>query len=273
MLTLVWIVAGLVAGWLARRIARGSSYGVLQDLTLGLLGGVVGGWLLSLLGAAAPSLASLELRALAIHVGISVTGAVALLAGARALTSASRNAAVAGEGIRARFRNLDELERRILRSMLRREPVARDPNAAFDAQLGLGDRLADRLAVAAGSWTFIGIFAAVLLAWIAFNNETARPFDPFPYILLNLALSCLAAIQAPVILMSQNRQAAKDRSDASHDYAVNLKAEMEILALHEKLDALREREWTHLLELQERQLALLEALERQRNGAGDPPVR
>lgn len=98
------------------------------------------------------------------------------------------------------------------------------------------------MAVFGGSWTFILLFGAVLLAWIALNSlilaRIAKPFDPYPFIFLNLVLSALAALQAPVIMMSQNRQAARDRLDARHDYEVNLKAELEILAPHEKLDAL-----------------------------------
>ena len=94
-----------------------------------------------------------------------------------------------------------------------------------------------------------------------YNTERPQPFDPYPFILLNLVLSCLAAVQAPVILMSQNRQAAKDRLDARLDYEVNLKAELEILALHEKLDLLREKAWSDLVALQERQLALLDRIE------------
>jgi uncharacterized membrane protein len=100
-----------------------------------------------------------------------------------------------------------------------------------------------------------------MFSWMLYNSEIAKPFDPFPFILLNLLLSCLAAIQAPVILMSQNRQAERDRLNARLDYEVNLKAEMEILALHEKLDELRERAWRDLLVTQERQLELLRKLE------------
>ena len=95
-----------------------------------------------------------------------------------------------------------------------------------------------------------------------FNAEEQRPFDPYPFILLNLLLSCLAAIQAPIILMSQNRQSEKGRRHAQADYAVNLKSEVEILALHAKIDELRERAWRELLDQQERQLAILERLER-----------
>ena len=107
-----------------------------------------------------------------------------------------------------------------------------------------------------------GRFGAITLCLIAFNAESGRPFDPFPFILLNLALSCLAAVQAPVILMSNNRGAEKDRINAKLDYEVNLKAEPEILALHEKIDHMREKAWAELLEIQERQLVLLARIER-----------
>jgi uncharacterized membrane protein len=106
------------------------------------------------------------------------------------------------------------------------------------------------------------IAAGRLFAWIGYNVERPQGFDPYPFILLNLVLSCLAAVQAPVILMSQNRMAARDRVDARHDYEVNLKAEMEIMALHGKLDDLAQREWARLLEIQERQIAALARIER-----------
>jgi uncharacterized membrane protein len=99
-----------------------------------------------------------------------------------------------------------------------------------------------------------------MIVWIVTNRRSATPVDPFPFILLNLMLSCLAALQAPVIMMSQNRQAAKDRLDAQHDYEVNLKAEMEIVALHFKVDELREKQWALLMELQNRQVDLLTKL-------------
>jgi uncharacterized membrane protein len=125
-------------------------------------------------------------------------------------------------------------------------------------------RLADRVAAFGGSWTFIIIFAAILLAWVLLNTlilaRYRASFDPYPYILLNLFLSMLAAVQAPVILMSQNRQGVKDRLDAAHDYEVNLKAELEILNLHEKLDELREMKWSELITMQQEQLRLLTRL-------------
>jgi uncharacterized membrane protein len=146
--------------------------------------------------------------------------------------------------------------------MLGRTPVAKDPNKEFDAQSTFGERVADRVAAFGGSWTFIGIFLGTLVLWMLVNLRTSRPFDPFPFILLNLMLSCIAALQAPVIMMSQNRQAAKDRNDAQNDYRVNLNAEMQILALHAKMDDLRASQLQELIEIQRRQLELLEELTR-----------
>jgi uncharacterized membrane protein len=104
----------------------------------------------------------------------------------------------------------------------------------------LGEKLSDKLAEFGGSWTFIGCFAFVMVTWISFNSIALLKgtFDPYPFILLNLVLSCLAAIQAPIIMMSQNRQEKKDRVRAESDYLVNVKAELEIRQLHSKLDML-----------------------------------
>jgi uncharacterized membrane protein len=121
-----------------------------------------------------------------------------------------------------------------------------------------------------GSWTFIGLFLTGLVIWMIVNEELARAFDPFPFILLNLILSCIAAIQAPVIMMSQNRFAAKDRLDARNDYEVNLRAEMEITRLHAKLDEVRERDWTEFLRLQREQLAMLRRIECALLDSGEP---
>jgi uncharacterized membrane protein len=154
---------------------------------------------------------------------------------------------------------ISEFERGVVRRFYERIPVSRGLDPAQDPTT-MGQRVADRVARFGGSWVFIGLFFLVLAIWMLYNQEAHRPFDPFPFILLNLVLSCLAAVQAPLILMSQNRQSEKDRQRAQADYAVNLKAEMEILALHEKLDELRERSWQRLVEQQERQLKLLEQL-------------
>jgi uncharacterized membrane protein len=159
------------------------------------------------------------------------------------------------------LRKLGELEQRVIGHVLHRKHVARDPNVAFDEQMTLGERVADRVATFGGSWTFIGIFVGLMTVWMAINVVAAFRWDEYPFILLNLVLSCLAALQAPVIMMSQNRQSKKDRIDASHDYEVNLKAETEIVALHLKMDELRERQWTTLMEVQTKQLELLTRLE------------
>lgn len=139
---------------------------------------------------------------------------------------------------------IGEAEQRVLQSALDRQPVARDLNRHMADRAGLGERLADAIARVGGSWGFILSFLAFLVLWALVNVWllAADAFDPYPFIFLNLVLSMLAAIQAPVIMMSQNRQAARDRTDAAHDYEVNLKAEIEIMALHEKMDTLRHRE-------------------------------
>jgi uncharacterized membrane protein len=164
---------------------------------------------------------------------------------------------------------LPELEHRVVEHFGDRRHVSHDTNLEFEKRLTFGQRLADRVAAFGGSWTFIIIFAAVLLAWVLVNTlilaRHSDPFDPYPYILLNLFLSMLAAVQAPVILMSQNRQGVKDRLDAAHDYEVNLKAELEILSLHEKMDELREMKWAELIAMQQEQIRLLTQLMKERN--------
>ena len=133
-----------------------------------------------------------------------------------------------------------------------------------DAPLTFGQRMADGVASFGGSWTFILLFGAFLVAWVLLNSimlplmlADKEGFDPYPYILLNLFLSMLAAIQAPIIMMSQNRQAINDRMSATEDFEINLKAEMEILSLHEKVDELRVEKWEHLLEIQLDQIRML----------------
>ena|ERR1051325_9306276 len=169
--------------------------------------------------------------------------------------------------VKKRFKvSLDELpevEHRVVEHLGERRHISRDINQEFEKKLTLGQRLADRVAAFGGSWTFIIIFAVILLSVLLNTVILARrsaSFDPYPYILLNLFLSMLAAVQAPVILMSQNRQGVRDRLDAAHDYEVNLKAELEILSLHEKLDELREMKWAELITMQQEQLRLLTQL-------------
>jgi uncharacterized membrane protein len=158
--------------------------------------------------------------------------------------------------------------------MAKRQHIARNTAQDFDAAPKLGQRAADAVAKFGGSWTFVGLFGAVMLGWVGLNAvllaHQGSTFDPYPFILLNLFLSMLAAIQAPVILMSQNRQAQKDRISAEHDYEVNLKAELEIMLLHDKLDHLRESQWQALLAMQQEQLALLTSLAKARGAARMP---
>jgi len=160
--------------------------------------------------------------------------------------------------------SLDATTRKVAQHVAGRKHIARNLAKEPEGEMSLGQRAADAVASFGGSWAFIGIFAAVLVAWVVLNSVLLlrwhADFDPYPYILLNLFLSMLASIQAPVILMSQNRQAQKDRSNAEHDYEVNLKAELEIMLLHEKLDRLREGQWGELLTIQKEQLKLLDLL-------------
>lgn len=132
-------------------------------------------------------------------------------------------------------------------------------------KLTFGERIADRVAEFGGSWTFIILFSGILLGWIILNSFLLinRPFDPYPYILLNLVLSSVAALQAPVIMMSQNRQGAKDRENAENDYLINLKSEIEVRRLHDKIDLLMEEQYKHLFEVQQQQLKMLEALQKE----------
>ena len=162
--------------------------------------------------------------------------------------------------------DLAATERRVLAKAAARHPVSQDVNVAFDGKASFGDRLADQVAAFGGSWTFIIIFGCVLAAWTLGNLIlSGRAFDPYPFIFLNLILSMLAAVQAPIIMMSQNRQSEKDRLDAEHDYEVNLKAELEIMALHDKLDDLRTRDIEGLIQRQQQQIDLLTRLLKDRN--------
>lgn len=132
-------------------------------------------------------------------------------------------------------------EKKILEKVLKRLAISRFVAGDYEEQSTVGQRVADRVAEIGGSWTFIIGFFVFITIWVSINTIILldRAYDPYPFILLNLMLSLLAAIQAPIILMSQNRQAARDRIAAEHDYEVNLKAEIEIAALHEKLDQIR----------------------------------
>jgi uncharacterized membrane protein len=239
----IWMLTGIALGSAAHALGK-SRAGLAGGAVLGALGGVAGGWLARLGG--------LDVWGLGFASEIAaVAGAGALLGGVRLLRTLTEAAVTRAPAV------VDAVRRRV-----RPGTVARDTNLEFERQLSFGDRMADRLAELGGSWLFVGLFLTAMLAWIAYNVERPRSFDPYPFILLNLMLSCLAALQAPVIMMSQNRFAAKDRLDARHDYEVNLKAETEIMDLHAKLDTLAKSEWSRLLELQREQIAALERIER-----------
>ena len=161
---------------------------------------------------------------------------------------------------------LSEIEQEVVESLQKQEILSVNPDEEFGAGLTFGQRLADRIAAFGGSWPFLIIFGVVIFIWMALNSWllASRPFDPYPYILLNLCLSCLAAIQAPVIMMSQNRQEARDRLRAIRDYQINLKAELEIRALHQKLDHSLSHQWERLVEIQEIQMELINEIRARR---------
>ena len=162
------------------------------------------------------------------------------------------------------YEKLTEQEKHVARHITEKTPISTNIVQDFSEQMTLGQKMADKVASFGGSWIFISIFMGVMIIWILLNSfiliKLNSSFDPYPYILLNLVLSMLAAIQAPVILMSQNRQADKDRLSAEHDYEVNLKAELEIIGLHEKVDSLREKQWSELISIQQEQIRLLKQL-------------
>jgi len=166
---------------------------------------------------------------------------------------------------------LGALDREVLESLRQQEILSRNPDEERESTLTTGQWLADRVAAFGGSWTFLASFAVVMALWIAFNTVilVVRPFDPYPFIFLNLVLSCLAAVQAPVIMMSQIRQEARDRRHAMHDYQVNLKAELEIRHLHQKVDHILSHQWERLVEIQEIQMqSINEARARGKQGSG-----
>jgi uncharacterized membrane protein len=157
---------------------------------------------------------------------------------------------------------LSELDAEVMAALKQQELLTADVNREFDERVTAGQWVADRVARFGGSWAFILGFGAVLAVWIIVNSTAllAGHFDPYPYILLNLVLSCLAAIQAPVIMMSQNRQEAKDRLRSEHEYRVNLKAELEVRLLGARFDLLLGRQWRNLMEIQQVQMDLLEEI-------------
>ena len=153
-----------------------------------------------------------------------------------------------------------ELDRQVAESISNQDTIAENTEEEFEEHRTLGEVLSDHLASFGGSWAFLISFFTVLVIWMGFNlyqGETSA-FDPYPFILLNLVLSCIAAIQAPIIMMSQKRQEAKDRLRAFNDYRVNLKAELEIRHLHEKMDYLISKQWQRLAEIQQMQLEIMQ---------------
>ena len=155
-----------------------------------------------------------------------------------------------------------ELDRQVVESIARQDTISENSEEEFDELRTLGERLSDNLAAFGGSWWFLISFSGVLLVWVSINlfEGATKAFDPYPFILLNLVLSCIAAVQAPVIMMSQRRQEAKDRLRSFNDYRVNLKAELEVRHLHEKLDYLISRQWQRLAEMQQMQLESMNEL-------------
>jgi uncharacterized membrane protein len=150
----------------------------------------------------------------------------------------------------------------VLKSFLDADIISKDVEEEAAENLRIGERVADKVALFGGSWTFIILFFIFILLWLLINTFLLikKPFDPYPFILLDLILSCLAAIQAPIIMMSQNRQESKDRARSKNDYRVNLKAELEVRQLHEKIDHMSVSQIQELYEMQEMQLDYLEKI-------------
>ncbi len=162
---------------------------------------------------------------------------------------------------------VSNLEYEVLNSMQLHDLISKNVENKLDQQWSFGERLADKIATFGGSWAFLICFGLFLALWIMVNTVimVKHPADPYPFILLNLMLSCLAAIQAPIIMMSQNRQEAKDRMRSENDYQVNLKAELEIRNLHEKIDHLLMHQWDRLAKIQEIQLDLLSEMSKKKD--------
>ena len=158
--------------------------------------------------------------------------------------------------------NISSIEKEVLDSIADKDILSKNISDEMERNLSMGQRLADNIAKFGGSWSFISIFGVFLFVWMLINIYviTVHPFDPYPFILLNLILSCLAAIQAPIIMMSQNRQEDKDRQRALHDYQVNLKAELEIRLLNDKVDHLLLQHGQRMMEIQQIQIELMEEI-------------
>jgi uncharacterized membrane protein len=157
---------------------------------------------------------------------------------------------------------LSEFEKEVLDSIVERDILSKDVDASYETKSSWGEKLSDKIARFGGSWPFIIIFLLFILVWMIINIVILvnHSFDPYPFILLNLVLSCIAAIQAPVIMMSQNRQESKDRARSMHDYQINLKAEVEIRRLHDKMDHLLKQQGMRMLEIQQIQIDLMEEI-------------
>jgi uncharacterized membrane protein len=157
---------------------------------------------------------------------------------------------------------LSHLEKDVIDKLTEYESISANIEKDFVSEFTFGEKLSDHIASFGGSWKFISIFGLIIFLWISINAFIllTKPFDPYPFILLNLVLSCLAAIQAPIIMMSQNRQESRDRNRAEQDYKINLKAELELRQLHQKVDHLLIQQWERMTEIQEIQLEMLEEL-------------
>jgi uncharacterized membrane protein len=164
------------------------------------------------------------------------------------------------EMLRDESGDISAIEQRVADSLATNEMLAENVEEGFNEKRTFGEIVSDQLASFGGSWLFILSFLMLLGIWIAFNlaRGDQAAFDPYPFILLNLILSCVAALQAPIIMMSQKRQEAKDRLRSLNDYQVNLKAELEIRHLHEKLDHLISKQWQRLAEIQQLQLEIMQ---------------
>jgi uncharacterized membrane protein len=158
--------------------------------------------------------------------------------------------------------SITALKNTVLRSINENEIIAENIDSEIHEKMKIGDIVSDKVATFGGSWQFIIIFFMILFAWIIINTVILmkQSFDPYPFILMNLILSCIAAIQAPIIMMSQNRQEKKDRLRSESDYKVNLKSEIEIRTLHEKVDHLLLDQWSKMMKIQEMQIEILEEI-------------
>ena len=178
------------------------------------------------------------------------------------------------EVLEAELGELSAIDDEVVASLEQHEIISENIGHEFEKQRTFGERLSDRIASFGGSWRFIILFGVVLLVWIIINTAVlaTRAFDPYPFILMNLILSCVAALQAPIIMMSQNRSEERDRLRAENDYKINLKAELEIRHLHEKVDHLLRSQYSRLFEIQQIQIELLEELTQKKRGGVARPA-